>query len=70
MECDDHKTFPSTLCQAAASYEFTQIMQSYKSIIAKNTTVILPAESDPLKFLKGMSRDGDAVPVQAFGARR
>jgi len=63
-------TFPSTLCQAAASYEFTRIMHSYKPIIAKNTTVILYAENDPRKFLKGMSLDGDVVPLQAFGARR
>ena len=36
-------------------YEFTRTMQSYKSIIAENTTLVLSTDSDLFKFLKGMS---------------
>jgi len=36
-------------------YEFTRTMQSYKSIIANNTTIILSTHSDMFKFLKGMN---------------
>jgi membrane protease subunit HflC len=45
--------------EAAAFYEFTRTMQSYKSIIADNTTLVLSTESDLFKFLKGMSPGGD-----------
>ncbi|MBL9007018.1 MAG: protease modulator HflC [Myxococcales bacterium] len=41
--------------QAVAFYEFTRTLQSYKSIIGQNTTVILSTGSDLFKFLKGMS---------------
>ena len=44
--------------EAVAFYEFTRTMQSYKSIIAKNTTLVLSTDSDLFKFLKGMSPDG------------
>ena len=44
--------------EAVAFYEFTRTMQSYKSIIAENTTVVLSTDSDLFKFLKGMSPDG------------
>jgi membrane protease subunit HflC len=37
-------------------------MQSYRSIIADNTTLVLSTDSDLFKFLKGMS-PGDVVPV-------
>jgi membrane protease subunit HflC len=37
-------------------------MQSYRSIIAANTTLVLSTDSDLFKFLKGMS-PGDAVSV-------
>ena len=30
-------------------------MQSYKSVIAKNTTLVLSTDSDLFKFLKGMA---------------
>jgi modulator of FtsH protease HflC len=33
-------------------------MQSYKSVIAANTTVILSTDSDLFKFLKGMGLPG------------
>ena len=32
-------------------------MQSYRMIIADNTTLVLSTDSDPFKFLKGMSPD-------------
>jgi modulator of FtsH protease HflC len=49
--------------EAVAFYEFTRTMQSYKSIIAENTTVVLSTGSDLFKFLKGMTPDADAVPT-------
>ena len=36
-------------------YEFTRTMQSYKSMISTNTTLVLSTESDVFKFLKGMA---------------
>ncbi len=50
--------------EAVAFYEFTRTMQAYRSIIAKNTTLILTTDSDLFKFLKGMTPDGDVVPAQ------
>ena len=47
--------------EAVAFYEFTRTMQSYKSIIAENTTLVLSTDSELFKFLKGMSPDGDVV---------
>jgi modulator of FtsH protease HflC len=47
--------------EAVAFYEFTRTMQSYKSIIAENTTLVLSTDSDLFKFLKGMTPDGDVV---------
>lgn len=38
-------------------YEFTRTMQSYKSIISKNATLVVSTDSDLFKFLKGMSPD-------------
>ena len=46
--------------EAVAFYEFTRTMQSYQSIIAENTTLILSTDSDLFRFLKGMDPDGDA----------
>ena len=48
--------------EAVAFYEFTRTMQSYKSIISENTTLVLSTGSDLFKFLNGMSPD--AVPTQ------
>jgi membrane protease subunit HflC len=42
-------------------YEFTRTMQSYKSIISENTTLVLSTDSDLFKFLKGMAPAGDLV---------
>jgi modulator of FtsH protease HflC len=50
--------------QAVAFYEFTRTMQSYKSIIGENTTLVLSTSSDLFKFLKGMSPDGAVVPAR------
>jgi modulator of FtsH protease HflC len=50
--------------EAVAFYEFTRTMQSYKSMIAENTTLVLSTGSDLFKFLKGMRPDGDVVPAQ------
>ena len=47
--------------EAVDFYEFTRTMQSYKSIIAENTTLVLSTGSDLFKFLKGMSPDGDVI---------
>lgn len=44
--------------EAVEFYEFTRTMQSYKSLISENTTLVLSTDSDLFKFLKGMSPDG------------
>ena len=49
--------------ESVAFYEFTRTMQSYKAIIAENTTLVLSTGSDLFKFLKGMTPDGDVVPT-------
>jgi membrane protease subunit HflC len=56
--------------QAVAFYEFTRTMQSYKSIIGENTTLVLSTGSDLFKFLKGMSPDGTAVPAKRSSDNR
>jgi len=45
--------------EAVEFYEFTRTMQSYKDIIATDTTLVLSTDSDLFKFLKGMSPDGE-----------
>src|SRR5210317_1131218 len=49
--------------QASEFYEFTRTMQSYKSIIGNNTTLVLSTDSDLFKFLKGMTPNGDVAPA-------
>jgi membrane protease subunit HflC len=56
--------------EAVAFYEFTRTMQSYKSIIADNTTVILSTNSDLFKFLKNMSPDTDNLAAQRAAENR
>ena len=56
--------------ESVAFYEFTRTMQSYKSIIAENTTLVLSTDSDLFKFLKGMTPNGDAVPAPRSGGNR
>lgn len=41
--------------QSVEFYEFTRTMQSYKTIIAQGTTLVLTTDSDIFKFLKGMN---------------
>lgn len=40
---------------AVEFYEFTRTMQSYKSILSNETTLVLSTKSDLFKFLQGMS---------------
>ena len=56
--------------EAVAFYEFTRTMQSYKSIIAENTTLILSTDSDLFKFLKGMTPANDMTLVQRSDGNR
>ena len=51
--------------KSVAFYEFTRTMQSYKSIIAENTTLVLSTDSDLFKFLKGMTPNSGAVPASS-----
>jgi membrane protease subunit HflC len=41
--------------EAVQFYEFTRTMDTYKSVIATNTTLILSTDSDLFRFLKGMT---------------
>ena len=41
--------------EAVEFYEFTRTMQSYRTIIAANTTLVLSTDSDLFGFLKGMN---------------
>lgn len=43
--------------EAVSFYEFTRTMQSYRDIIADNSTLVLSTDSDLFKFLKGMNPD-------------
>ena len=56
--------------ESVAFYEFTRTMQSYKSIIAENTTLVLSTDSDLFKFLKVMTPNGDVVTAPRSGANR
>ncbi len=56
--------------EAVAFYEFTRTLQSYKSIIADNTTLVLSTNSDLFKFLKDMAPDTNAAPAQSSGDKR
>ena len=49
--------------EAVEFYEFTRTMQSYRSMIAENTTLVLSTDSDLFKFLRGMDPDHDVVPT-------
>ncbi len=56
--------------EAVAFYEFTRTMQSYKSIIGENTTLVLSTGSDLFKFLKGMTPDGAVTPAKRSSENR
>jgi len=55
---------------AVEFYEFTRTMQAYKSIIGKDTTVVLTTDSDLFKFLKGISLVNDSGTPQDAGNMR
>lgn len=44
----------NTTPQAVEFYEFTRTMQAYKDMISGGTTLVLTADSDLFKFLRGM----------------
>jgi membrane protease subunit HflC len=46
--------------ESVSFYEFTRTMQSYNSIIADNTTLVLSTDSDLFKFLKGIDQAGNS----------
>ncbi len=48
--------------ESVAFYEFTRTMESYKFIIAENTTLVLSTDSELFKFLKGMDPQEGARP--------
>jgi membrane protease subunit HflC len=48
--------------ESIAFYEFTRTMESYKFIIAENTTLVLSTDSELFKFLKGMDPNEGANP--------
>ena len=48
--------------EAAAFYEFTRTMESYKFIIAENTTLVLSTDSELFRFLKSMDPNQGASP--------
>jgi modulator of FtsH protease HflC len=50
--------------EAVEFYEFTRTMQSYKSIIGANSTLVLSTRSDLFKFLEGMTPEGNRVAIQ------
>jgi modulator of FtsH protease HflC len=56
--------------EAVAFYEFTRTMQSYKSIISENTTLVLSTGSDLFKFLRGMTPDGDGITIPRSAEKR
>ena len=50
--------------EAVEFYEFTRTMQSYKSIIGENTTLVLSTNSDLFKFLEGLTPDNSRASPQ------
>jgi membrane protease subunit HflC len=48
--------------ESIAFYEFTRTMESYKFIIAENTTLVLSTDSELFKFLKDMDPNEGANP--------
>lgn len=53
--------------EAVEFYEFTRTIEAYKTVIAKNTTLVLSTDSDLFKFLKGMTPHRTGVGAQKFG---
>ena len=50
--------------EAVEFYDFTRTLQSYKSIIGTNTTLVLSTRSDLFKFLEGITPDGNRASAQ------
>jgi len=48
--------------ESKAFYEFTRTMESYRFIIAENTTLVLSTDSELFQFLKGMNPNRGASP--------
>jgi membrane protease subunit HflC len=49
---------------AVEFYDFTRTLQSYKSIIGTNTTLVLSTRSDLFKFLEGVTPDDNRAAAQ------
>ena len=56
--------------EAVAFYQFTRTMQSYRSIIGENTTLVLSTGSDLFQYLKGLGSTADVAPATRFGDTR
>lgn len=56
--------------EAVTFYEFTRTIDSYKSAIAENTTVVLSTDSEYFKFLIAMDPAGDISQPARSGRRR
>ena len=50
--------------EAVEFYDFTRTLQSYKSIIGTNTTLVLSTRSDLFKFLEGITADDNRASAQ------
>ena len=50
--------------EAVEFYDFTRTLQSYKSIIGTNTTLVLSTRSDLFKFLEGVTPDDNRASAQ------
>jgi len=56
--------------QAVAFYEFTRTIESYRSSITDNTTLVLSTDSEFFKFLNAMDPAGDIVRAQRSSPHR
>jgi membrane protease subunit HflC len=54
--------------QAVEFFAFTRTMETYKSVIAANTTLILSTESDLFRYLKGMVPVGSGSGTQPLSS--
>ncbi len=52
--------------EAAAFYEFLKSMETYKEVLANDTTVILSTNSDLFKFLKSMESETKPITVPGY----
>ena len=56
--------------QAVAFYEFTRTIESYRSSITDNTTLVLSTDSEFFKFLNAMDPAGDIARTRRSSPRR